>query len=175
MGLICQELGTAEVGLEFVRRGVELHPSDRELRYFLGSLYEYLSQPEMAIQSYRGALGLGDPSTAPARYWLRLGLVQLASGMESEAETSFMTALDREPEFPEGLYQLGKLRFREGQYAEAESLLERAVRLDPSMDGAYYSWGLACVRNGNGEKGRTILESHRRKAALRQAQEGGME
>ena len=175
VGLICQELGTAEVGLEFVRRGVELHPSDRKLRYFLGSLYEYLSQPEKAIQSYRIALGLGNPSTVPVRYWLRLGLVQLAAGMESEAETSFMTALDREPEFPEGLYHLGKLRFREARYAEAESLLERAVRLDPSMDGAYYSWGLACVRNGNGEKGRTILESHRRKAALRQAQKGGMQ
>ena len=175
VGLVCQELGTAGVGLEFVKRGLELHPSDRELRYFLGSLYEHLSQPEKAIQSYRIALGLGDPSTVPARYWLRLGLVQLAIGMESEAEKSFTTALDRDPEFPEGLYHLGKLRFREGQYAEAEKLLERAVRLDPSMDGAYYSWGLACVRNGNGEKGRTILESHRRKAALRQSQVGGMQ
>ena len=175
IGLICQELGTAEVGVEFVRRGLRLHPSNGELHYYLGSLYEYLAEPLAAIESYQKALDLGDSDTIPARYWLRLGLAQLAAGEVAQAERSFQAALDREPEFAEAHYQLGKLRFRDGQYDEAERLFERAVQLDPSSGQAYYSWGLACIRNGKSQKGRAILESHRRKAALRQTHAGGMQ
>ena len=175
IGLVCQELGTAEVGVEFVRKGLDLHPSEAELHYYLGSLREYLSQPRAAIESYQEALELGDSETIPARYWLRLGLAQLAVGQGAQAESSFKTALEREPEFAEAHYRLGKVRFREGQYVEAEQLFERAVQLDPSSPEAYYSWGLACIRNGKSQKGREILESHRRKAALRQAHAGGMQ
>lgn len=175
IALICQELGTAEVGVEFVRRGLQLHPSEPELHYFLGSLYEYLSQPLAAIASYRTALALGDTKTKPARFWLRLGLAQLAAGQAAEAENSFQTALEREPDFADAHYRLGKLRFRDGQYSEAEDLFERAVQLDPSLTEAYYSWGLACIRNGNSQEGRAILETHRRKAALRQSHSGGMQ
>lgn len=175
IGLICQELGTAKVGVEFVQRGLQLHPSDAELHYYLGSLYEYLSEPVAAIESYRQALAHSDSETAPGRYWLRLGLAQLATGEVEQAESSFQIALQREPELAEAHYRLGKLRFRTGQYGEAEQFFEQAVRLDPALAEAYYSWGLACVRNGKRQKGREILESHRRKTALRQSQAGGMQ
>ena len=175
IGLICQELGTAEVGVEFVRRGLQLHPSNAELHYYLGSLYEYLSQPLAAIESYRKALGLADPKAIPARYWLRLGLAQLAAGQVAQAESSFQAAIEREPEFAEAHYRLGRVRFRDGEYAEAEQLFQRAVVLDPSSPEAYYSWGLALVRTGKSQQGRAILESHRRKAELRQSHGSGMQ
>lgn len=169
IGLICQELGTAEVGLAFVRRGLDLNPADQELHYFLGSLYDYLSKPMQAIASYQAALRLAKHGTAPARYWLRLGVAQLAAGRAADAEASIRRALGADPELAEAHYRLGRIRFSEGQYSRAESLFERAVDLDPSLDEAYYSWGLASIRTGKGEKGRAILDSHRRKSALRKA------
>ena len=175
IGLICQELGTAEVGVEFVKRGLELHPGDAELHYFLGSLLEYLARPQEAIRSYEAALRAGAGKELPARYWLRLGLAQVAAGRLQAAEASYRTALQREPDSGEGHYRLGKLRFSAGRYAEAETLFGQAVQLDPSLAEAYYAWGLACVRNGKADQGREILESHRRKLALRQAQAGGMQ
>lgn len=175
IGLICQELGTAEVGVEFVRRGLQLHPLNAELHYYLGSLYEYLSQPLAAIESYRKALELAVPKAIPARYWLRLGLAQLAAGQVAQAESSFQAAIEREPEFAEAHYRLGRVRFRDGEYAEAEQLFQRAVVLDPSSSEAYYSWGLALVRTGKSQQGRAILESHRRKAELRQSHGSGMQ
>ena len=175
IGLVCQELGTAEVGVEFVRRGLQLHPSDAELHYYLGSLHDYLSEPLAAIESYQKALELGGPESTPARYWLRLGLAQAAAGRGAQAESLFQIALERDPGLAEAHYQLGKVRFRKGGYAEAEVLFERAVQLDPSSAEAYYSWGLACIRSGKSEKGREILESHRRKAELRQLRSSGMQ
>ena len=174
IGLICQELGTAEAGLEFVKRGLERHPRDPELHYYRGSLYEYMSRLDEAILSYQSALKSGN-SPPPARYWLRLGIAQFTAGRVEDAERSFTTARELDPEWAEVHYRLGKLRLAMHRYPEAESLLETAVRLDPSLAEAYYSWGLACVRNGKSDKGREILESHRKKAALRQAQSGGMQ
>ena len=175
IGLICQELGTAEVGLEFVKRGLALHPRDPELHYYRGSLYEYLSRLDEAIRSYQTALKSSEGRPLPARYWLRLGTAQFTAGRVEEAERSFNTALGRDPDSAEVHYRLGKLRLSMHRYPDAEALLERAVQLNPSLTEAYYSWGLACVRNGNVDKGKGILESHRSKAALRQAQSRGMQ
>ena len=174
IGLICQELGSASVGMDFLRQGLRLHPSNSELHYYQGSLFDYLSQPLAAIESYERALALGGKGLAPPRYWLRLGLAQVAVGREAQAEASFQAALEREPEFAEAHYRIGRLRLGQGRYGEAEKYLERAVALDPFLTEAYYSWGLACLRNGNREAGRAILESHRRKASLREAA-GGMQ
>ena len=165
IGLVCQELGTVEVGMAYVLRGLELHPANPELHYYRGSLQEYVGQPQEAIESYRAALDLA--GKAPPRYWLRLGLAQLAAGLVEEAEISFQTALAAEPSFAEAHYRLGRLRLRNRQFAEAERLCERATQLDPSLTEAFYSWGLACIRNGKREKGRAILEAYRRKLALR--------
>ena len=174
IGLICQELGTADVGLAFVSRGLELHPGDAELHYYRGSLYEYMSRLDEAIRSYQTALKSSDGPPLPARYWLRLGIAQFTAGRVEEAERSLDTAQEIDPDSAEIHYRRGKLRFAMRRYPEAESLLERAVQLNPSLAEAYYSWGLACVRNGKTEKGREILRSHRRKAALRQSQSRGM-
>ena len=175
LGLVCQELGTAEVGLAFAMRGLELNPSDPELHYYLGSLHEYLSRPAAAIENYRNALRLGGSGSNAARYWLRLGIAQNSVGEVAAAEESFRTALERNPNFAEGHFRLGKLRVQEGNHAEAERLFAHAVQLDPSLTGAAYSWGLALVRNGKVAEGREILEMHRKKTALRKSQTGGME
>ena len=175
IALVCQELGTAEAGLDFAKRGVELHPSNPELHYYLGSIHEYLSEPSKAIEGYQAALRLGGADKPAARYWVRLGMAQLATGNAEEAERSYRAALEKNPDLAEGYLHLGKLRLRDGRYAEAESLFEQAVRLEPNLSEAAYSWGLALVRNGKTDRGRQVLEIHRRKAALRQAQSGGMQ
>ena len=175
IALVCQELGTAEAGLEFARRGVQLHPDNADLHYYLGSLHEYLSEPAKAIDSYQTALRLGGAEESADRYWLRLGIAQVAAGKVAEAESSYRMAVAKNPGLAEGHFRLGKLHLRAGRYAEAEALFERAVSLDPFLSEAAYSWGLALVRNGRVERGREVLEAHRKKAALRKHQAGGME
>ncbi len=172
IGLVCQELGTAEVGLQFARRATELDPSDPDLHYYLGSLYQYMSQPKLAVESYGRALRLPGENPARPRYWLRLGMAYMEVGEAAAAEESYRKALQIDSNFAEAHFRLGRIRFSSGRHAEAEALFEKAVRLDPLLTEAYYSWGLACMRNGKTERGLEILESHRKKAALRQGQPG---
>lgn len=173
IGLICQELGSAEVGLKYLKKGAALHPSEPDLHFYLGSIYDYLSRPDEAITSYEQALRLGGEDKNQARYWLRLGLAQITSGQTSKAEEAFRRALEGDPGSAEAHYQLGKLRLNHRQFPEAEQLLATAVALDPFLSEAYYSWGLACIRNGEPEKGRDILEGYQKRQALRRAQVEG--
>ena len=103
-----------------------------------------------------------------------MGLAQFTAGRVEEAEESYDAAQAMDPDSAEVYYGFGKLRSAMHRYSEAESLLERAVLLDPSLAEAYYSWGLAYMCNGKADQGREILESHRRKTALRQTQSQGM-
>ena len=169
VGLICQELGTPGVGLEFLKAGLRLHPRDSDLHYYAGSLYEVLGHPRKALKSYEEATLLGDRES-PARYWVRLGMAYRSVGEPAKAESSFQKALARDPDSAEARYHLGKLYMSTRRFELAEEALEQAVRLAPSMQEAYYAYGLACIRNGKIDWGRAILKSHRRKEAIRDSQ-----
>ena len=169
IGLICQELGTPEVGQVFLTAGLRLHPENPDLHYYAGSLHEFLGSPRQALESYEEAIRLHG-SQSPALYWIRLGLAQRALGDTGSAECSFQQALQRDAGSPDAHYQLGKIYLATKRFGLAEQFLEKAVRLAPSMQEAYYAYGLACMRNGKTKKGRRILESHRRKQAIRNSQ-----
>ena len=175
IGLICQELGTPREGLAFVEAGLELHPDNPDLHYYAGSLHEFLSEIEAAWESYRRAIDLAG-SKAPARYWVRLGIVEDLLGRREQAEDAFQTALKQEPSSADALYRLGRHYLSRKRYAPAEELLEKAVRLAPAMREAYYSYGLALMRNGKAKKGRVVLARHRRRQVIRDSQvrSGGM-
>ena len=173
VGLICQELGTPEVGLVFLEAGLRLHPENPDLHYYTGSLHEFLGNPSKALESYKEAIRLRG-SQSPALYWVRLGVAQRASGETASAESSFQQALRQDADSSDAHYQLGKLYLATRRFDPAEQFLEKAVRLAPSMQEAYYAYGMACMRNGKAEKGRRILESHRRKQAIRNSRLRGM-
>ncbi len=104
---------------------------------------------------------------APALHWVQLGRAQLVAARTGEAEASFLKGADRDPNFAQAHYELGKIYFQRKEFERAEQSFERAVRLDPELLGAYYEYGLTCLRNGESEKGKLLLETFNRKRALR--------
>jgi tetratricopeptide (TPR) repeat protein len=166
VGLVCQELGTPDVGKVFLERGLELSPGDAELYYYLGSVMEALGSPGEAQGRYEKAVRLREPEV-PAAYLVRLGSVQLLAGREADAEASFRRAIRRDPDHARAHHELGKLYLKRRQYRLAEESLGLAVRLDPLLSEAQYAYGLACLRNGKAAAGKVQLENHRRKKELR--------
>jgi tetratricopeptide (TPR) repeat protein len=173
VGLICQELGTAEIGKAFLQRGIEIDPSAAEMHYYLASVEEALGAPRQALEGYRAAVRLHEPNVPP-RYLVRLGLLQLSEGADKDAEVTLIRALKQDPSFALTHYALGKLHLKRRDYLGAERSLAKALQLDPLMQEAWYAYGLACVRSGKQDKGREVLESYQRKKALRAGAVGGM-
>jgi tetratricopeptide (TPR) repeat protein len=165
-GLLCQELGTPEVGKAFLQKGLEYHGKSAELHYYLGSVCAAMGEWENALGSYRQAIRLSEP-TVPARYRVRLGIAELALLNEDDAEASFQQAIATDPGYATAYVELGKLYLRRKNFAGAERHLERAIELDPLTAEAYYSCGLAYIRNGKERRGRELLEVYRQRKALR--------
>jgi tetratricopeptide (TPR) repeat protein len=167
IGLVCQELGSAEAGMSFLRRGLELHPDAPDLHYYLGAIHSSMGVNDEAIANYRKAIRLQEPGV-PSRYLLRLGIaLTQATGGDSEAENLFLRALQRDPDWAPAHYELGKLYLKSKKFDRAEQSLEKAIRLDPMLPETYYQYGLACIRQGKREKGKSLLETFSRKRALR--------
>ncbi len=150
-----------------LRRGLELHPNAPDLYYYLGGIYSSVGANDEAIANYRKAIKLQEPDVPP-RYLLRLGVaLTQTTGGELEAENLFLRALQRDPDFAEVYYELGKFYLKRKEFDRAEQSLERATSLDPLLSGAYYQYGLACIRQGKREKAESLLEIFNRKRALR--------
>jgi tetratricopeptide (TPR) repeat protein len=169
IGLICQELGSPEVGKSFLQRGIELHPKAADLHFYLGTIHYALGRFDDAISSYLRALELDGPNP-PARHLLFLGIAQAgASGAgQDRAKQSFLRALESDPQLALAHYELGKWYLKNHEFDLAERSLQQAIELDPHLLGAYYQYGLACTRNGKPQKGQELMAAFQCKKALRE-------
>ncbi|NIZ61432.1 hypothetical protein DL239_10635 [Sedimentitalea sp. CY04] len=59
-----------------------------------------------------------------------LGTANLSLGRLGQAEPLLRRAIEKEPDWPEGMNNLGVLLMEQGKYAEAEQVLRRAYALD---------------------------------------------
>ena len=170
IGLICQELGSPEVGKSFLQQGIELHPNAADLHFYLGTIHYALGRFDDAISSYQRALEL-DGANPPARHFLFLGIAQAGAsgGTQDRAKQSFLRALETDPRFAMAHYELGKWHLKNQEFDLAEKSLRQAVELDPHLLGAYYQYGLACIRNGKTQKGQELMTAFQRKKALRES------
>ncbi len=168
VGLICQELGSPQVGRNFVQRGLELDPKAADLHFYLGTIQYALGLQQQAIKSYEEALQLDGPNPV-ARHWLFLGIAQAGADQATQvnAKDSFLRAREIEPQLAQVHYELGKWYLKNQELDLAEQSLERAIELDPHLLGAYYQYGLACTRNGKPGKGRELMTAFEQKKALR--------
>lgn len=168
IGLICQELGSPEVGRSFLQQGIELHPQAADLRFYLGTVLSALGRQEEAMSSYMKALAL-DGSNPPARHWLFLGMAQVAGNKENQekAKQSFVRAIETDPQLALAHYELGKWYLKDQDFESAEKSLQRAIELDPHLLGAYYQLGIACTRNRKTQKAQELMAVFQRKKALR--------
>jgi len=168
IGLICQELGSPEVGASFLQRGIELHPGAPGLRFYFGTVLSALGRHEEALSNFQKALELDGPNP-PARHWLFLGIAQAAGQRENQemAKRSFQRAIETDPQLALAHYEMGKWHLKEQNFELAEKSLQRAIELDPHLLGAYYQYGIACTRNGKIQKGQELMAAFQKKKALR--------
>lgn len=169
IGLICQELGSPEVGASFLQRGIELHPNEPNLRFYFGTVLSSLGRHEEALSNFIKALELDGPNP-PARHWLFLGMAQVSGKRETQkvAKVAFQRAIELDPQLALAHYELGKWHLKEQDFELAEKSLRRAIELDPHLLAAYYQYGIACIRNGNTQRGEEFLAAFQKKKALRE-------
>jgi tetratricopeptide (TPR) repeat protein len=84
--------------------------------------------------------------------WTLLGTVYLEEKKPTEAEQSYLSALDARPGFTIALLDLGRLRVTEKKYADAIDPLTRAVELQPDSAEINYLLGESYIQLRKGSK-----------------------
>jgi Tfp pilus assembly protein PilF len=108
-------------------------------RYNLGNLYANLKKPELAIENYRGAIGI-DYQFYPAK--VNLAMLYNQMGQNDKAEILLREVVTAQPELYEVQYSLGLLLAEEKRYVEAARYLEAAARGMPDRSRVHYNLGL---------------------------------
>jgi tetratricopeptide (TPR) repeat protein len=96
-------------------------------------------------------------TTALARAYLNLGIMQMQSKRFSRAAEMFELAATADPDFPQVQYSLGIARFNAQQYAGATAPLSRVLAVDPGNRVVRRMLAMAWFNSGTYDKAAELL------------------
>mmetsp|Transcript_24261 Transcript_24261/g.49255 ORF Transcript_24261/g.49255 Transcript_24261/m.49255 type:complete len:284 (-) Transcript_24261:88-939(-) len=133
-GVMLQTAGRHTEARRAYSRSLARAPSNAEAYFNLGTLHEALGAPSDALAAYRSALELHSPDES--RIHNNIGGVLAAQGELASSVTAYGEAVEADPGFADGWYNLGNVLLGMGRFIEAEAPLRRALRVTPQHDKA---------------------------------------
>ena len=124
----------------YYRHAQALQSDEFRWSYYLGHVYQAMSQPDKAVASFARAVELR-PNDVAALIWL--GNLYLGRGEPELAEPLFTRALSVEPGTIAAMYGLGQAALAKREHARAVAYFERALAGDARATVVHYPLALA--------------------------------
>jgi tetratricopeptide (TPR) repeat protein len=135
---------------------LELDPYHTDAHNFLGVIYNEIGRKAEAEEQY--GLALADPAyPSREKVCLNLGLLYSSQGRDEEAIESFRRAVEIDPKYYRGHYELASILDRTGKTEEAVAEYEVARPAFAAMPEYHYRMGLAFYTLGEHERARESL------------------
>ncbi len=124
LAINASEQGQPETAIGFLKRSIDLEPSNGKAMYMLGAMHAEIGMYERAIQEMQQATEI-EPDLHTAHF--QLGLLQLTSGNVDEAKQAWQK-LDRlDAEHYLRIFKNGLLLLIEDKFDEASQALQRGI------------------------------------------------
>jgi tetratricopeptide (TPR) repeat protein len=156
-GAIRLETGDLKSAVAFLSRAVNLDPRNAMAHFNLGVAHKKQMQLEMAMTSFRTALGLAGPRPM---ILTAMGLTELARGRNPEAAVILEQAAQKDAKSPVAFLNWGEALKRSGQHEKAIRAFTQALALQPSYADALNSIGSIYAETSRPEE----AEEHFRRA-----------
>ena len=150
IGQLFQQANQAHVRGQFesARAGylkvIKAQPKHFDALHLLGVLSCQLKEFEASIDYFNKAISI---SPNPVFYY-SLGVAYQELARLSEAEQSYLSAIGKQPQYPEALYNLGNLKRAQGENLQAVAYYDRALVQKPDHADAHYNRGNALKELG---------------------------
>ena len=129
--MVAAPLDRHDEGVKIARRGIELYPSNADVRAFLAFSLVHAGQYREAVQYFRAAMALNPfyPN------WYRNGLARALLFLDELEESLALSdeILGIEPGFLQALLQRAYLSNRLGREADADDAMHEIRRLVPNL------------------------------------------
>ena len=135
--------------IEALKRAVALDPKFIRAWLWLGEIYKFTRQRDLALEAYRKAIDI-DPDQ-PVSY-KALGFTLMAAGKLEDAIPVWQQLIKIAPEDSDGPMGLGTVLLLMKRYREAVSSLESAANLNPEQGSIHWQLASAYLRAGDDGK-----------------------
>ena len=146
----------AQAEITSLKRAVEIDPKFVRAWLWLGEIYKWTRQNDLALQAYRKAIEI-DPEQAVS--YKALGFTLIGMGKVEESIPIWQQLVKVAPENADGYANLGTALLSLKRYDEAISALVSAAKLSPEQAGLEFSLGTAYLQTGDAGKSRTAFEA----------------
>jgi Tfp pilus assembly protein PilF len=158
LGVALVQLNRANEAYPLFVRAAEDQPNDPDARLNIGTyLYQHGRQAE-AIEQYELAIRLASEPGLLAATYANLGLAYSDLGNSAQAESSFRSALQFNPDQITACQGMANLLANRGKLAEALPYFKRAAELQPSGQG-YLQLAKVLAQTGHKAEARAALET----------------
>ena len=140
---------------QLYREALDIQPENAEIRVRLADLLEAEGQLHDALTEFSQAI-IEQPWLESAHYGH--GTTALKMELLDEAETSFASVLDLNPDFTNALINLGAIKILKQDLEGAILLFERAVFIEPVNEAALGNLGLVYAQLGRYSEARDRLQ-----------------
>jgi len=148
IGRSLEQLGQLDGALNSLNKARNLDPSNPDILFDLGLVYDQKEDRDTAISMYRQALAL-NPAYLEARY--NLAELLMRDGQLYEATSEFQVILDGTPDHHLALNGMATCYLNQKEYSEAIGLLTQAIAVAPAYSLAHYNLGIAHRALGNAD------------------------
>jgi len=160
-GLIYMQMGDYAAAEGSYQKALAIAPQSGDVRHNYGVLLCKMQRPTEARKQFESALQ--DPAYGQrAKTWLELGNCQLTHGQKTEAEASFMRALELDAANPVTSYNLASLLYGRGEWARAQFYARRVNNSDRASPESLWL-GIKIERSLGAQDAQAQLEAQLRK------------
>jgi len=149
VGQILTQLGRNEEALKYLSKAVDLDPSNSFAIRMLATTYYDLGKIEESIATFEKAIAREEDKQVKADLYFNLGVLNMRLERYQEAEDSFMSALDLNPEDAEALVGMAQTFENAEKWSRAEKFYRELITLQPDNPDHYRGMARVLIKQGD--------------------------
>ena len=161
-GRIFMQKQDFEAALPYVKKAVELEPSNTKSIRNLAQIYYDTGQLEESIQTYEIAIDKETDREVKADLYFNLGILYNRVGDLEEAEYNFINALDENPDDIEAVMGMAQVFETAEKWRKAEKFYRELIAIDPDNPEHYRGMSRVLLQQGEPDESLRYLEKAKR-------------